>query len=80
MHLERRTDYKELAKRLEVKAYIPSDSATAVAQERCSGLLEYFHVAVRNASWLEAYDMIDTLVRSAYLQGVNDAARAMVKR
>jgi len=72
-----RTDYKKLAQRLELKAYLPTEDAERIAHERTSDLVSYFETAVSNCSWLKANELLHSLVRSAYLQGVIDAAQAM---
>ena len=74
----KRTDYKEFAQRLELKAFIPPDSAVEIAQNRTEDLVTYFQRAVHGQGWLKADEMLHSLVRSAYLQGVTDVAQAMV--
>jgi hypothetical protein len=78
--MARRTDYKELAKRLELKAFLPSEDAERIAGDRTEDLVLYFETAVSHCSWMRANEMLRALCRSAYLQGVTDAAQAMALR
>jgi hypothetical protein len=68
-----------LGKRCEVYAYIPPQYAQDLADDRTEGLVRYFWEATRGMTFIQAYDCVGVLVRSAYLQGVNDTAVAMAK-
>jgi hypothetical protein len=75
--MKRKGQLKELAKRLELTAYIPPQSAVALAEERTGEMVQYFLVYIRDCGWLEANFRLQLLANSCYLQGVNDAAVAM---
>ncbi len=78
--MKRREDSKELAKRCQVIHYIPPESSMWLARDRTEGLVQYFMAMVRRSDWLTSWDYLDTLVRSAYLQGVKDCAEVLAKR
>jgi hypothetical protein len=69
----------QVSKDEEITAFIPPDYAVRVAHERTSGMVNYFWVAVRRVGFMTAYDYVERLAQSAYLQGVNDAAVAMAR-
>jgi hypothetical protein len=69
----------EISTEQEITAFIPPDYAVRVAHERIGGMVEYFWQVVRGADFLTALDYVDRLAQSAYLQGVNDAALALIK-
>lgn len=66
-----------LGSRCEIKLIIPSQGALNVAAERTEGMVEYFQAVTRNCNYSGFADYLERLVRSAYLQGVEDAAVAM---
>jgi hypothetical protein len=68
-----------LGNRCEVKMWIPAQRYIEIAAERTDGMVKYFLETVDSLSWMKAWDYIHMLVRSAYMQGVTDAADAMVK-
>lgn len=67
----------ECAELNSIKAFIPPASAVNVARERTEGMVNYFWTAVRYVSFITAYDYVQRLASSAYLQGVEDSAVAM---
>ena len=74
-----REKLKELAKRLEISAYIPPASSERIAEERTSDMVHYFHALMQTASWTETDRYVQLLANSCYLQGVTDAAIAIAK-
>jgi len=70
---------KELAKRLQISAFIPPARSVEIAEERTGDMVHYFHAVMREASWEEASRNVQLLANSCYLQGVNDAAVAMAR-
>lgn len=77
---KRKKDYKELAKRFEVKLYLPPESSMELAHTRTEGMVHYFMSVSKGCDWLTAFDFLDTLISSAYLQGVKDCAEVVAKR
>lgn len=75
-----RRNYKELAKQLEIKAFLPPDSSVELAQHRIGGIVTYFHEAIAECNWLKAPELVDALARSCYLQGVSDCAEAFARK
>lgn len=76
----RRERLKEMQQRLQLTAYVPPASAVDIAQERTADQVAYFREFVRNVDFLRAWDALECLARSCYLQGVTDAAQAMVRK
>ena len=64
----------QISKREQLTAYTPKAGLIAAAEERTAGMVEYFRWAVREADWKTEWDYLERLVRSAYLQGAQDAA------
>lgn len=62
----------------EVSLFVPPFSVQEIARDRTEGMVDHFLVAVEGMNFIAARDGIALLARSAYLQGVNDAAAAMV--
>jgi hypothetical protein len=77
--MRHRAKLKELAKRLEISAYIPPERSVEIAEERTGDMVHYFHALMREASWEEASRYVQLLANSCYLQGITDAAVAMAK-
>jgi len=69
----------QVSKDEQITAFIPPDYAVRVAHERIGGMVNYFWAAVRRVDFMTAYDYVERLAQSAYLQGVNDAAIAMAR-
>ena len=67
----------KLGERCDVKLMIPPARAIEIAAERTDGMVDYFQVVTRDCNYLGFVDYLERLVRSAYLQGVEDAAVAM---
>jgi hypothetical protein len=70
----RRARLLQISKREQITAYNPTPELIAAAEERTAGMVEYFRLAVREADWNTGWDYLERLVRSAYLQGAQDAA------
>lgn len=62
-----------------IRAFIPEGRHVAIAEDRTEGMVNYFWEYTRRAGFMQAYDAVQRLANSAYLQGVNDAAVAMAK-
>jgi hypothetical protein len=66
-----------LGARCGIKMFFPPDGVIAIAANRTEGMVRYFWEYVLGCSFIAAHDALDRLVRSAYLQGIADAAYAM---
>lgn len=78
--MRKRKDVKELAKRFAVKLYLPPESSMELARDRTEGMVHFFMSVSTGCDWLTAFEHLDTLIRSAYLQGVKDCAEVVAKR
>src|SRR5271170_3030847 len=70
----RRNRFLGLGGKCEVKMWIPAERYIDIAAERTDGMVQYFRETVDTLSWQKAWAYLDMLVRSAYMQGVTDAA------
>ena len=75
-----RRDYKELAAKLEVQAFLPPESSQNLAQDRTDGMVQYFHEAIDGIHWWHVRSLVSALARSCYLQGVSDCAEAFARK
>lgn len=78
--MRRRTDLKELANKLEIKAFMPPESSQYLAQNRVEGMVTYFHESITGCDWWSVRALIESLARSCYLQGVTDCAEAFARK
>jgi len=62
-------------RRFDIKLWVPPDYAVDLAQDRTEGMLSCYMLEC----WGDV-EMLKMLVRSAYLQGVNDTIDAAVKQ
>ena len=69
----------DVAESNHVRAFIPERRYVEIAEERTGGMVNYFWEATRRVGFITAYDYVQRLANSAYLQGVADAAVAMAK-
>jgi hypothetical protein len=76
--IHRHARLKDLAKREEISAYVVPEHISAIVHGRVVGMVHYFHDAVRGVDYMTAHDYVEGLAQSAYLQGLTDAATAMV--
>ncbi len=70
---------KGLGARCGIKLFCPPEGAIDAAAERTEGMVRYFWEYVLRCGFIEAHDALAKLVRSAYLQGIADAAFAAEK-
>ena len=65
----------DYARMFEVSAFVPSEGIRNAARERTEGLVNYFRIAAREMGAHEYENAVDTLARSCYIQGAQDAAK-----
>ncbi len=71
---------QNLTQRFGVKGFIPPERLMALAEERTEGMIAaYEHLSLRATSFGQHLKLLAMLVRSAYMQGINDAIDATVR-
>jgi len=74
---DKREKFRRHTKLCDVSCYVPPQSMVAAAEERTEGMVSLFVMEARSGrQWM---DDLRTLVRSAYIQGAQDAANIAAK-
>jgi hypothetical protein len=65
-------------KRYEVSGFIPPETMARIAEERTSGMADFF-IATASRDGLKWCDQLHRLAQSCYMQGINDSVESIFK-